>query len=331
MGPRVAVTPWIYHTRFPPAHTPTPTAVTRTPLLSPPPSASPLRRRAYEVIFGHDTRAGRGFDVLLIGAILLSVFAVMLESVAGIRAEHGALLRSAEWAFTAAFTVEYGVRLWCVASPRRYAMSFFGVVDLLAVLPTYLSLLVPGGQVLAVVRILRVLRVFRILKLVQYVGEARVLGRALRASRYKITVFVFTVLAVVVIVGALMYLIEGPAAGFTSIPVGVYWGVVTLTTVGFGDITPQTPAGQALATMVMILGYGVIAVPTGIVTVELANAGAGARSSVRCTECSRDGHDGDARHCKWCGATLPETEPPSPWRAGKGVGSGVSGDGREDT
>jgi len=178
------------------------------------------------------------------------------------------------------------------------------VVDLLAVLPTYVSVLLPGGQVLTVVRILRVLRVFRILKLAQYTGEARILSQALRASRFKITVFVFTVLTIVVIVGSLMYLIEGPVHGFTSIPAGVYWAVVTLTTVGFGDITPQTPLGQALATVVMIMGYGIIAVPTGIVTAELAQAARDGRSERRCAGCARPGHDPDARHCKWCGAAL---------------------------
>ncbi len=208
--------------------------------------------------------------MVLILAILASVVAIMLESVASIRASHGHLLRTLEWVFTVAFTVEYVLRLWCVSRSLRYARSFLGVVDLLAILPTWLSLVVPGGQVLTVVRILRVLRVFRILKLAQYVGEARVLVLALRAARFKITVFVFTVLTIVVIVGALMYLVEGPASGFTSIPAGVYWAVVTLTTVGFGDITPQTPLGQTLATVVMIMGYGIIAVPTGIVTAEIA-------------------------------------------------------------
>lgn len=275
--------------------------------LRPSPDASPRRRRTYEVIFEHDTRAGRTFDVVLILAILASVVAIMLESVASIRAGQGHLLRTLEWVFTVAFTVEYVLRLWCVSRSLRYARSFLGVVDLLAILPTWLSLVVPGGQVLTVVRILRVLRVFRILKLAQYVGEARVLAMALRASRFKITVFVFTVLTIVVIVGSLMYLVEGPASGFTSIPAGVYWAVVTLTTVGFGDITPKTPLGQALATVVMIMGYGIIAVPTGIVTAEIAYAtrgGGQARPSRRCAACGREGHDEDARHCKWCGGPL---------------------------
>jgi voltage-gated potassium channel len=279
--------------------------------LRPPPTASAGRRKAYEVIFGHETWAGRAFDVALIVAILASVLAIMLESVASVRTVHGPLLRGLEWAFTLAFTVEYVLRLWCVDRPARYARSFLGVVDLLAVLPTYLSVLLPGGQVLTVVRILRVLRVFRILKLAQYTGEARILSQALRAARYKITVFVFTVLTIVVIVGSLMYLIEGPVHGFTSIPAGVYWAVVTLTTVGFGDITPQTPWGQALATVVMIMGYGIIAVPTGIVTAELAFASRDGRTDRTCRTCRRVGHDPDARYCKGCGAALEADRAPA--------------------
>lgn len=273
------------------------------PDLRPPSDASPLRRRAYKIIFEHDTWAGRTFDVVLILAILASVAAVMAESVAPVREEWGSTLRAVEWGFTLLFTVEYGVRLWCVGRPTEYARSFLGVIDLLAILPTYVSVLVPGGQVLTVVRILRVLRVFRILKLAQYVGEARLLIEALRASRYKITVFLFTVVTITVIVGSVMYLVEGPQSGFTSIPAGVYWAIVTLTTVGFGDITPLTPLGKTLAAVVMIMGYGIIAVPTGIVTVELAEA-ARARGSTACPTCGRTGHDADARFCKWCGDGL---------------------------
>lgn len=271
--------------------------------LRPPDDASPLRRRTYRVIFEHDTPAGRRFDVALIVAILASVLVVLLESVGGVRARWGPELRVAEWIFTIAFTLEYLVRLWCVSRSFRYVRSFFGVIDLLAWAPTYISVLVPGGQALTVVRILRVLRVFRILKLTQYLGEARILGQALRASRYKITVFVLTVLTIVVIVGSLMYVIEGAPGGFTSIPIGIYWAIVTLTTVGFGDITPVTTAGQFLASVVMILGYAIIAVPTGIVTVELAAASRG-RDERRCPGCGMGGHDADARHCKHCGVPL---------------------------
>lgn len=277
--------------------------------LRPPPSASPLRRRTYEIVFGHETREGRLFDVVLIVAIMASVAAVFAESMPEFRAAHLTKLRVLEWIFTVIFTIEYGVRLWCVSRSRRYARSFFGLVDLAAILPSYLSLVVPGGQVLVVVRILRVLRIFRILKLVQYVGEAAHLGRALRASRFKITVFLFTVVTVIVIVGALMYLIEGPENGFRSIPAGMYWAVVTLTTVGFGDITPQTPLGQLLASTLMIMGYGIIAVPTGIVTAELALAARTGMGPTVCAGCGAEGHDGDARFCKRCGMALDGVRP----------------------
>ena len=263
------------------------------------------RARAYEVIFGHETLAGKTFDLLLIVAILGSVATVMLESVQSWQADHSGLLRSLEWIFTALFTVEYGLRLWCVDRPRAYASSFFGVIDLAAVTPTYLALLVPGGQVLAVVRILRVMRVFRVLKLARYTGEASVLAGALRAARYKISVFLLAVLSIVVIVGAVMYFIEGAASGFTSIPRGVYWAVVTLTTVGYGDITPLTPLGQAVASMVMVLGYGIIAVPTGIVTAELTAARMYSGGSARvCGECGHVSNDADAAFCSRCSAAL---------------------------
>ena len=271
--------------------------------LRPPAEASGRRHRTYVVIFDHDTRAGRLFDVLLIVAILASVLVIMLESVASVREGYGPLLRGAEWFFTLLFTIEYATRLWCVGRPLAYARSFLGIIDLLSVLPTYLSVLFPGGQVLTVVRILRVLRVFRILKLAHYIGETGVLVRALKASRYKITIFVITVVTITIIVGSLMYLIEGPANGFTSIPRGVYWGIVTLTTVGFGDIIPQTAWGQALASVVMIMGYGIIAVPTGIVTAELVSS-AQSQDGPECPTCARRGHDADAQHCKWCGSAL---------------------------
>jgi voltage-gated potassium channel len=276
--------------------------------LRPPVEASRLRHRTYAVIFGQETRPGRIFDVLLIVVILASVLVIMLESVASVRTEYGGLLRGAEWFFTLLFTVEYVTRLWCVGRPLTYAKSPLGLIDLLAVLPTYVSVLVPGGQVITVVRILRVLRIFRILKLAHYVGEAGVLIRALKASRFKITVFVLTIVTITVIVGSLMYLIEGPSRGFTSIPRGVYWGIVTLTTVGFGDITPQTPWGQALASIVMIMGYGIIAVPTGILTAELVSS-ARSQSGPECPGCGRPGHDHDALHCKWCGTRLRQFYP----------------------
>ena len=200
--------------------------------------------------------------------------------------------------------MEYVLRLLSVRRPLRYAASFFGVVDLLAIIPTYLSLLVPGSQYLLVIRILRLLRVFRVLKLAEHLSEADVLMRALRASRRKISVFLLTVLTLVVIIGTLLYVIEGEANGFTSIPVGIYWAVVTLTTVGYGDISPKTPVGQTLAAAVMIIGYGIIAVPTGIVTVEIAQAARKPVSTQSCPDCASQGHDADAVHCKYCGAKL---------------------------
>ena len=276
------------------------------------------RRELYRIIFEHDTPAGKTFDIVLIPAILVSVFVVMVESVAEIRARSGATLLAAEWVFTFLFTVEYVLRLASARNARRYATSFFGFIDLLAILPTYLSVLVPGGQGLAVIRILRVLRVFRVLKLAQFVGSEQLMIRALRASAAKIVIFVVAVLSIVVVVGAAMHLLEGPERGFTSIPRSVYWAIVTVTTVGFGTITPQTPVGQLLAAALMIMGYGIIAVPTGIVTAEMTAQRRGRvstapdpativerlASEVGCPECGRVGHDSDAVHCKYCGAFL---------------------------
>jgi len=269
-----------------------------------PPEDPPWKGKVYEVIFLHDTPAGKAFDVALIATIIVSVAVVMVDSVESLSGSFGATFRLAEWIFTILFSAEYLLRLLTVRQASKYALSFFGVVDLLAVLPTYLSLLLPGGQYLIVIRILRVLRVFRVLKLAQYVGEARTLGAALYASRYKIIVFLFTVLTIVVVVGSMMFLLEGPEAGFTSIPRGVYWAIVTLTTVGYGDIHPITPIGQFLAALVMIMGYGIIAVPTGIVTVELANQAQRTESPALCPACGSRNHEGDARHCKNCGSKL---------------------------
>jgi len=262
------------------------------------------RARLHEVIFEAETPAGRAFDVALLVLIVISVIAVSLESVGSVREHWGGWLRAIEWIITVLFTIEYVLRLACVGKPLRYARSFFGIVDLLAILPTYLSLVVSGSQSLAVIRALRLLRVFRVLKLAHFVGEERALGAALRASARKIVIFVGTVLTVTVIVGALMYLIEGPERGFTSIPEATYWAIVTMTTVGYGDIAPQTPLGKLLASAMMILGYGIIAVPTGIVTVEVSHA---LRSSIRtdaCPDCGAEGHAVDAAYCKYCGGKL---------------------------
>jgi voltage-gated potassium channel len=263
------------------------------------------RRRLHVVIFEHDTPAGRAFDVVLLVLILGSVLAVLLESVPGLRVRWGAALVAVEWGFTLLFTVEYLLRLAAVRRPLGYAKSFFGIVDLVAVLPTYLSLLLPGSQALLTLRAVRLLRVFRILKLSHFLGEEQVLLRALRASLRKIVIFIGGVLVLVLVMGSLMYLIEGPESGFTSIPISVYWAIVTMTTVGFGDIVPQTTAGRMLAALVMIVGYGIIAVPTGIVTVEMGRAARAAPAAVRrCPSCSLADHADDAGYCRRCGAEL---------------------------
>jgi len=261
------------------------------------------RARLHEVIFESDTVAGRVFDVTLLAAILLSVAAVLLESMADVRREHGPVLRVVEWALTIAFTLEYVLRLIAVDRPWRYAASFYGVVDLLSIVPTYLSLAVPESRSLMVIRAIRLLRIFRILKAAQFLSEAQVLTTALRASRRKITVFLGGIVTVVLIAGALMYVIEGEANGFSSIPRSMYWAVVTVTTVGYGDIAPRTPLGQLVASLLMVLGYAIIAVPTGIVSVELACASRPV-SRQACPACGVEGHDFDAVHCKYCGAHL---------------------------
>jgi len=263
-----------------------------------------LRNRLHEVIFEADTPAGKWFDVVLLVSIAMSVTVVLIDTIQSIKAQYGDVLFAMEWAFTVLFTVEYVLRLVSIKQPWRYARSYYGLVDLLAILPSYLSLFIPGGHYLIVIRILRVLRVFRILKVVQYVRETNLLLRALRSSRRKIAVFLFAVFTLVVIFGSLMYLIEGEANGFTSIPRSIYWAIVTMTTVGYGDISPQTPLGQAVASIIMIIGYGIIAVPTGIVTAELTQAAAQKALTVACPGCSRERHDADANHCKYCGEAL---------------------------
>ena len=268
------------------------------------PNPTTLREQLHEIIFEADTPAGKAFDVALLWLILLSVLTVMLESVSSVRAQYGFVLRAVEWLFTLLFTGEYILRLYSVRRPGRYATSFFGLVDFLAVLPTYLSLFVAGTQSLLVIRALRSLRVFRVLKLAKFLGEANFLLAALRASRAKITVFLGTIMAIVLIVAAFMYLIEGEENGFTSIPTAAYWAIVTMTTVGYGDIAPQTVPGRALAAALMFLGYAIIAVPTGIVSAELAGQTSRNVSTQACPSCSAEGHDHDATHCKYCGAGL---------------------------
>ncbi|OPX55132.1 voltage-gated potassium channel [Oceanospirillum multiglobuliferum] len=267
------------------------------------PPRSNHREWLYKVIFEANTPLGKAFDMTLIICILFSVALVMLDSVQSIHQRYGHIFYLLEWFFTIVFTIEYLLRLYCIGKPLKYATSFFGIVDLLCIIPTYLSLFFAGTQVMLVVRLIRVLRVFRILKLFQYVGEATALAKALQASRRKITVFLFTVLTMVTVFGSIMYVVEGPENGFTSIPRSIYWAVVTLTTVGYGDITPQSNLGQLLSAVVMIMGYAVIAVPTGIVTVELSNT-MKRHMHLVCRGCGEEGHDADADYCKLCGTEL---------------------------
>ncbi|MGD8416933.1 MAG: ion transporter [Pseudomonadales bacterium] len=281
-------------------------------MTNPAPASDPrlasLKDRLRVIIFETSSPAGKAFDVGLIICILLSVLAVLLDSVAALHQRYGAYFYGIEWFFTALFTVEYAARLWCIRNSVRYARSFYGIVDLLGILPTYLSLFVADTQYLLVIRILRVLRVFRVLRMVRYVGEAELLTQALIASRRKITVFISTVLALVVIFGSLMYIIEGDEYGFTSIPRSIYWAVITLTTVGYGDLTPHTPLGQAVATVVMIMGYGIIAVPTGIITLELSEAHRLSANTRTCPVCAAEGHVREATYCWRCGGNLYEAQ-----------------------
>ncbi|TQV71456.1 ion transporter [Aliikangiella marina] len=264
---------------------------------------SPWRENIHEIIFEADTLQGKAFDVFLIVAIILSVIAVMLESVATIRYEYGFWLDLAEWSFTIMFTIEYIFRLICVRKPWLYARSFLGIVDLISILPSYISLMYTGAETLLVIRVLRVLRIFRIFKLAEYLGEAEALIKAMRSSRKKIMVFLYTIFLFVVIFGSIMYLVEGEESGFTSIPRSVYWAIITLTTVGYGDIVPQTNIGQMIAAAVMIMGYAIIAVPTGIYSTELLKAYR-ETTNTACINCGEEGHDNDAEFCKFCGEKL---------------------------
>lgn len=266
---------------------------------------APWRESMQRIIFGAETPSGKAFDVFLIVSIICSVVVVMLGTVTSIAIKYGIILFYIEWLFTLLFTLEYALRLIAVRSPLRYAFSFFGLVDFIAIIPTYLAFIIPGINHVSVIRILRLLRVFRVLKLYAYVGEARTLMHALARSWRKIMVFLYAILTLVVIFGALMYHVEGSPSGFTSIPKSIYWAVVTLTTVGYGDIAPQTPLGQAVAVFIMIMGYGIIAVPTGIYSAELIkSAQAGNASNNACPDCGETGHDFDAKHCKYCGHLL---------------------------
>jgi voltage-gated potassium channel len=262
------------------------------------------RARLHEIIFESDTVEGRAFDGTLTFLIIASVTAVILESVPSIQFLYGDILIRLEWWFTILFTIEYIIRLIAVRHPARYAKSFFGVIDLLSVLPTYLSLFIPGAQAFLVIRAFRILRMFRIFKMARYVKEADFLMTAVRHSHPKITVFIFCIIAIVIMSGTLMHLIESGNEGFYTIPSSIYWAVVTLTTVGYGDIIPSTVLGKFVASCLMILGYGVIAVPTGIVSAELTRATRHKPNSQACLSCGQAGHDPDASFCKFCGGQI---------------------------
>lgn len=264
-----------------------------------------MRKKIYEIIFEADTKAGKTFDIILILLIIFSVTIVMLESLPGRSELFYQRLNTMEWLVTLAFLAEYTTRLWVVRKPLNYAFSFFGIIDLLAIIPSFLGLILTGTHMLVVLRALRLLRIFRVLKLTRYINEASSLWKALIASRNKISVFLFTVLILVTIMGTLMYIIESDNdSGFTSIPISIYWAVVTLTTVGYGDIAPVTALGQSLAGIIMIMGYSIIAVPTGIVTAELSKKTSESTTTQVCPSCLQEGHDKDAEFCKFCGEKL---------------------------
>ena len=272
------------------------------------------KNKVHEIIYEADTPMGKWFDIILILLIILSVILVMLESIKQVDADYHKILLTLEWVITIFFTIEYIARIISIKKPFQYIFSFYGIIDLLSTIPLYISYIYAGSQVLLAIRAFRLLRVFRILKLVQFLGEASQLKNALKASRAKITVFLFAVLIVSVILGTLMYIVESDEAGFTSIPMSIYWTIVTLTTVGYGDIAPITPQGQLIATIIMLVGYGIIAVPTGIVTVEFGKQSKNSTSAKEgtyvhvntqaCTTCSKEGHRDDATHCYNCGSKL---------------------------
>ncbi len=263
------------------------------------------RLKMHEVIYEADTFAGKLFDIILLILIVLSIIVVMLESVPFYRNEYAELLHDLEWGFTILFTIEYFARIISINKPFKYIFSFYGIIDLLSIIPTYLGIFISGSRSLMVIRALRLMRVFRILKLGEFLNESQKLIDSLKASRHKIMVFLLSILTMVTILGTIMYLVESEESGFTSIPRSIYWAIVTLTTVGYGDIAPVTSLGQFIASIVMILGYAIIAVPTGIVTNELIkNEREKKISTQACPSCSKDGHDTDAEYCKFCGEKL---------------------------
>ncbi len=266
-----------------------------------------FKKKLYQIIFKTNTYWGKFFDIALLAAILLSVATVALESVQSISQSYQNIFDAVEWCFTILFTIEYMLRLWVAQNKRKYALSFFGIIDLLSTLPAYIGLILTGAHSLIVLRSFRLLRIFRIFKLARFIGEASELKKALKASRAKIIIFITAVSIIVIIMGTIMYLIEGGENGFTSIPQSIYWAIVTLTTVGYGDIAPVTVIGKSLAALIMILGYAIIAVPTGIVTAEISKTMYGSKSNVKkkCTNCGQKNHEKKANYCKNCGEVLP--------------------------
>lgn len=264
------------------------------------------KEKLQEIIFEADTPLGKSFDVILFWAIGISVLIVTLDSVHSLNEKYGQLFKYMEWGFTFLFSIEYILRIYCVKKPFKYIFSFYGLVDLLSILPSYLGLYFVASHSFRVIRILRLLRIFRVLKLIGFSKQAQVLRSALKSSRQKITVFLMSVLILVIILGTLMYMIESPETGFTSIPRSIYWAIVTLTTVGYGDITPQTVLGQSLASLIMITGYAIIAVPTGIITAEMMKNDSSKQSTntQACPSCCKEGHADDAKYCKYCGSKL---------------------------
>lgn len=261
--------------------------------------------KLHEIIYESEKPEGKAFDITLLSCILISIIIVILDSVQSLHAKYGNLFYILEWVFTIIFTIEYILRLICIRRPLKYVFSAFGIIDLLAIIPTYLSFVFAGAQSLLVLRALRLLRIFRIFRLVHFLSELRFLSAAVLNSLRKISIFILFVLTIVVILGSIIYLVEGPENGFTSIPQSIYWAIVTITTVGYGDIAPATPLGKVIASFIMLLGYGIIAVPTGIVTTEMALATRkNEQSNHACPSCGREGHDRDAKHCKFCGAAL---------------------------
>ncbi len=267
---------------------------------------SGLRQELWRIIFGTDTRGGWTFDVILLVVIAASVINLMLISVASIREEIGGLLNALEWVFTILFTLEYVVRIYTARRRFAYIRSFYGLVDLASILPMYLALVFPSSHFFVAIRVLRIMRIFRVLKLVEYANDLQLLQRSLRQAQRKLQIFLGALALFVTLLGAIMYVVEGPATGFTSIPRSIYWAIVTITTVGYGDISPATPVGQTIAGIAILIGYSVLAVTTGVITAELTNEIRNNRQKIMCPHCERSGHEGDAHYCKYCGGDLEE-------------------------